>query len=381
MRIAVDLTFFTGTRGGMETYVRDLYRGLAELNPEADFSAITTSAAIEPVKAWFPGDVHRTTLGGMTSHGWAAAELLSAGRVARGLDVDLVHAPANIAPARCPRPMVLTLHDVNAFSVDATPSFAGTATRLLMRRSYLAADAVITVSEWSASEIRRLLPSVGKPLTVVPPVGRRPSSAPTPEMPKGLEAMPARPVVLAGGNRLPHKNWDGLLRALARIPSPDRPHLVITGGGGKDDPLRPVVRSLGLDEDVTLAGWTTPGELEWLYAKATLFVLPSTYEGFGLGVLEAMERGCPVLASDIPVLRDVGGTAARYVRASDPDSLAQGIRDLLHDTAGRAQMSTEGLTQAASFSWEESARSTWEVFESVLNGSGRSNPEDLQPSR
>jgi glycosyltransferase involved in cell wall biosynthesis len=367
MRIAVDLTFFTGTRGGMETYVRDLYRGLAELNPEADFSAITTSPAIGLVKEWFPGDVHGTRLGGMTSPGWAAAELLSAGRVARGLSVDLLHAPANIAPARCPLPTVLTLHDVNVFSVVAPPSVSGTATRVLMRLSFLAADAVITDSEWSATEIRHLLPSVDTPLTVIPPVGRRPSSAPEPQMPTAFDGPPVRPMLLTGGNRLPHKNWDGLLRALARIPVADRPLLVITGSGGKDDPLVPAVRSLGITGDVILAGWTTPGELEWLYENAALFVLPSRYEGFGLGVLEAMERGCPVLASDIAVLREVGGAAARYVNSSDPDVLAEGIRDLLHDTAGRARMSVAGLARAASFSWEASARSTWAVFESVLS--------------
>lgn len=67
MRIGVDLTFYTGTRGGMETYVRDLYTGLGVQHPSTELMAITTQAAREPVSAWFPGHVHVTRVGGTSS--------------------------------------------------------------------------------------------------------------------------------------------------------------------------------------------------------------------------------------------------------------------------------------------------------------------------
>ncbi len=359
MRVGVDLTFYTGSRGGMETYTRTLYQALAEQQPAAQFVAIATAAGHERVATWFPGAVRKTRLGGLSAPAWAAAELLAVGAVARQLGLDVLHCPANLAPMRSPVPMVLTLHDVNAFSV-APDSLLTRATRSLMARSYRAASAVITDSQWSADEIGRFLPSTRAPLTVIPPVGPPPVPS-AGECPAFLGADPTRPVVLAGGNRLPHKNWEGLLRALAVIPPGQRPLLVVTGGKGAD-PLASHVSALGLANDVILPGWTIAPDLDWLYQHAALFVLPSRYEGFGLGILEAMQRGCPVLASDIAVLREVGGAAAQYVDTTQPEAFGRAITDLIADPDKRAALVAAGAAQAATFSVADSARATWDVL-------------------
>jgi glycosyltransferase involved in cell wall biosynthesis len=367
MRIGVDLTFFTGTRGGMETYVRDLYCGMAQTHPEADLVAITTAVSKEAVAAWFPGSVHLTRFGDHSAPGWAIAVTLSVAPLAHALAVDLLHCPANLAPTRSRVPTVLTLHDVNAFAVASSASVTAAMTRLLVRRSFLAADAVITDSEWSAGEIRRLLPSTNAPLTVIPPVGPLPAPASTTSddgpRPDALGAADLnRPFLLAGGNRLPHKNWEGLLHALAHIPSNERPLLVVTGDGGTNDPLAGQRDTLGLQRDVVLTGWTSSADLQWLYRTAALYVLPSRYEGFGLGVLEAMARGCPVLASDIPVLQEVGGEAVAYVDSLDPRLMAGAITALIQDQHRRERMSRAGERRAAEFPASATVARTWDVF-------------------
>lgn len=371
MRLGVDLTFWSGTRGGTETYTRDLYTSLSAAHPDVDFVGIATSAPSSPLSAWFPGDIRTTRVGGDSSAGWALAEVLGVRKVADELQLDLLHCPANFAPVRATTaPLVLTLHDVNAFR--SKPSPATLVTRAMMRRSFRVADAVITDSEWSAQEIHDLLPSSTAPVSVIAPIGRfvsnRSSSVGTPSRPSFLSGIPAgRPLLLSGGNRLPHKNWAALLRAMTHLPSSERPLLVMTGHGGAHDPLIASTHEHGLEDDVVLTGFTSSDDLEWLYRHAALYVLPTRYEGFGLGVLEAMSRGCPVLASDLSVLREVGAEAVAYVDTTDPLAMAESIRLLVGDPARRDEMTTRGLARAAEFSPEQTAARTWEVFQDVLD--------------
>lgn len=287
----------------------------------------------------------------------------------RGLGVDVLHCPANLAASRSPVPIVLTLHDVNVFRANSPASVTNRVTRILLRRSARVAAAVITDSEWSADEIRLVLPSIRAPITVIPPVG--PAHAPgAPSVSPAFlgDAPCGRSMVLAGGNRLPHKNWDGLLRALQHIPPPQRPLLVLTGDGGSQDPLVPLIAELDLSTDVVLTGWTTQADLEWLYQNASLYVLPTRYEGFGLGVLEAMARGLPVLASDIPVLREVGGSAIQYVDSRDSRAMADRIVRVLRDPSLRTRMSDQGQRQALEFPWEQSVDRTWHVLRRAVGG-------------
>ncbi len=367
MRIGLDLTFYTGTRGGMETYVRHLYGSHSPLHETDEVIAITTADAHEAVEQWFPGVVHETRVGGTTSAGWAAAELLGVRPAVRRLGLDVLHCPANLAASVTGLPIVLTLHDVNAFGPGLAPGVAGAITRALIRHSAHRASAIVTVSRWSADEIRRYLPRVTAPVTVIPPLAPAAPGAFPLRRPAVLgTASVSRPLVLAGGNRLPHKNWDGLLRAMRRIPAAERPLLVVTGPSGDRDPLIPLVRDAALDQDVVITGYVAPEELEWLYRQAALYVLPSRYEGFGLGVIEAMSRGVPVLASDIPVLREVGGDAAWYVDTTDIAALADRMMEALHDPDGAADLRARGRERTALFDAETSTDRVRTVFSQTV---------------
>ena len=140
---------------------------------------------------------------------------------------------------------------------------------------------------------------------------------------------------------------------------------MITGSHG-DDPLRPTVARLGLSADVDLLGWVSAEELAALYDGASAYAFPTLFEGFGLPVLEAMARGCPVLGSDIPVLREVGGDDMAYFDPTDPESIATAVRALLADPEARSAMSAAGLKRAETFSWKRTADATAEVYRRLV---------------
>ena len=105
-----------------------------------------------------------------------------------------------------------------------------------------------------------------------------------------------------------------------------------------------------------------------LYADATAFVFPSLYEGFGFPPLEAMARGCPVLASDIPSLREIAGDGALLL-ALDEQVWAQAIRRVVSDPGLRDELRERGRRNVDRYSWQQTAREVCALLESV--GSAR----------
>ena len=136
-------------------------------------------------------------------------------------------------------------------------------------------------------------------------------------------------------------------------------------GSHDDDPLEPLVGALHLEDDVELAGWIAEDRLAALYRGASVYVFPSLFEGFGLPLLEAMARGCPVVASDIPVLREVGGDAVVYVDALNPSAMASAVSRVVGDASTREALASAGRAHAAAFTWARTAAATAEVFRTL----------------
>jgi len=119
-------------------------------------------------------------------------------------------------------------------------------------------------------------------------------------------------------------------------------------------------------DDVRGLGSVAPAELDGLYALAGCVAMPTRYEGFGLPVLEAMVRGAPVACSDLPVLREVAGTAALYFDPAAPAEIAAAIGRLLGDGALAARLRELGRARAAAFSWAAAAQATLESYRRAL---------------
>jgi glycosyltransferase involved in cell wall biosynthesis len=349
-RVLVDLLFYTGTKGGMESYVREVYSRLAADDPELEFVGYASSELATTGAPWFPGPVIDSGISGENRIAWARGELFAVARAARRHRADLVHCPANFGPLRSRVPVVLTIHDLLAFRhPEYVPGAYSRVLRTMIRAAARTARRVITVSRASRDDIVAFLRVPADRVVVTPLAGSTPAG--------GAALHRHETQLLAVGNRMPHKGFETLLEALARIEPAHRPTLVITGSHG-DDPLTPVVERLGLGATVDLRGWLGRDELDRLYAESTALVFPTRFEGFGLPPLEAMARGCPVIVADIPVMHEVAGDAAVYVDPTNPDAIARAIESVLDSPDERSRMSRAGLARAADFSWDATAAAT-----------------------
>jgi glycosyltransferase involved in cell wall biosynthesis len=180
--------------------------------------------------------------------------------------------------------------------------------------------------------------------------------------------VPQEPYVLLVGGIEPHKNAALALAAIAACPSGVR--LVLAGpwSARRLARLRRGAHDLGVDARVDWLGFVDAGRLAALRAGALAALVPSRKEGFGFPVLEAMAAGVPVLASDTPALREVGGDAARYLPADAPAAWAAAIAELADDPQRRERQRALGLAQVQGFSWERTARLTLEAHREARAG-------------
>lgn len=365
-RILVDLLGFTGSRGGTETYVRELLPRLAARMPGTSFAALTGRAGTAKVAEFFPGPVQTVPWVGSDPASWALGAVAATDLFARRARADLVWAPANFGPVFRGVPRVVTVHD--AIYDEVPGSLAQRAQRavtsLLMRRSAQTADRVLTVSHAAASSIRTHLGLDTDRIAVVHNGSAEPRPVDDPSAVLASLALPAdRPIVFSVGNRMPHKNFPALVEAVASLPAGSRPVTVIAGSR-LPDPLADQVVRLGLERDVVLPGWVSDAQLEALFQVADLYVCPSLVEGFGLPVVDALRRSVPVLANDVAVLREVGGDAARFADATDATAFGAAIMASLTAPAD-ATTRAAAAEWASRFTWDDAAEETAAVLSDV----------------
>jgi glycosyltransferase involved in cell wall biosynthesis len=361
-RVLVNLLQTTGTKGGIEVYVRELYRAVGALDSNFEFIGFASSELSRADSSWFPGTVIDSGISGENRLAWARGELFAVARAAREQRVDLLHGPAMFGPLSLAIPSVITVHDLLYFSnpgLMQTKLFTGPV-KWMERRGAAGATRLITISETSATAIRRFLRFPDSHIDVIPLAARSSAVASKKALPR------KRDQFLAMGQRSPYKNFETIVRAWSRMPESTRPRLVITGGG-TDDPLRPLVTELGLAPWVDLRDWVTTEELAELIATSTALIDSTLATGFSLPALEAMQAGLPVLLADTPIFREVGGEAADYFAAGNPEALSQAVAALSSDPARRDALTSLGRERAAQTSWSVVAERTLESFTRAIS--------------
>jgi glycosyltransferase involved in cell wall biosynthesis len=135
---------------------------------------------------------------------------------------------------------------------------------------------------------------------------------------------------------------------------------------GREGELRRLAAELGLGERLSILGRVPDDVLARLYRDATVLAMPSFGEGFGLPVLEAMAAGAPVVASDLPAIREVAGDGAVLVPPGDVAALATALAQAFTDEALRSRLRASALERARAFSWERAAEATVQAYRSAL---------------
>jgi glycosyltransferase involved in cell wall biosynthesis len=294
---------------------------------------------------------------------------------ARGF--DLLHSPAFIAPLKAPCPVVITMHDITYLLYPAY-----FARRWIQYMKSIApatvrsAAAIICVSENSKRDVVEAYKIPPAKVHVVPHgVDHQrfhPGAALDPAWARQTGIR--KGYILHVGELSHRKNIPGLLRAVAHLRSVGKwgsRQLVLAGAEAPGmlgaDEIHATIHQLELAAAVVLAGRVPDEHLPGLYAQASLLVMPSLYEGFGLPVLEAMAAGTPVLASNTSSLPEVAGTAAILVAPDDTMALAEALASVLERPQCAAELRAKGLARAKQFTWQRSAAETLEVYRGIVS--------------
>jgi glycosyltransferase involved in cell wall biosynthesis len=372
--VGLNLIFLVpGETGGMEVAARELIPALlAEASSEMRFTAfINREAAAAKDGPW--GELLPAVTVPVNARNrvqWVRGEQMLLPRLAAREGVDLVHSLASTAPLWGRFRRVVTVHDlIYARFPEAHAGLRDKGMRVLVPWAARRSDRVIVDSQSTRNDLIELLGLRSDRIDVVPlGLGAMQRHDPLPEADvRARFELGERRMVLSLSAKRPHKNLLALIGALARIPSEDRPVLVLPGYPTEHElQLRAHARLLGVDGDVRFPAWVSPAELEGLWALARTFVFPSLYEGFGLPVLEAMSRGVPVACSNASSLPEVAGDAALMFDPHDEAAIAAAIELLLSESAESQRLRARGLDRAREFTWERTARLTLDSYRRVL---------------
>ena len=293
--------------------------------------------------------------------------------------VDLLHAPAFVAPVFSPCPVVTTIHDITYLLYPSHFSRWWTAyLRLVMPPAVKSAAAIICGSENSKRDIVKAYGIRSDKVRVVPYGVDHERFHPG----ATLDRQWARTLgirdgyVLHVGTFSYRKNIPTLLHAIAHLRRKgkwgDR-QVVLAGSqslsikGGHE--VFETIRGLNLTGSVVLTGRMPDEHIPGLYAHASMVVVPSLYEGFGFPVLEAMAAGTPVVCSNTSSLPEVAGDAAIFFPPSDQYALAGAMESLIQNRSIVGQLRQKGLEQARQFTWRRAAEQTIGIYRDVAKPS------------
>jgi len=371
MRIAIDIRKLHDF--GIGTYVRNLVRCLARLDRKSDYILVCRPEDCEQVEKLGPN--FRPVID--RSANYSLAEQLTVPFDLARARVDLFHAPHYVLPAFTPCRSIVTIHDcIHLMFPQYLPSrLAHTYARIAFWLAVNRSARILTVSETSKRDILRFFKIPPDKIDVIyNAIDARFQRVPEESQ---IERVRERyqlhdRFLLYAGNVKPHKNLERLIDAFARLRQQgfDDIKLLISGSEiSRYAILRRAVHRYNLHKHVRFLGFLSTETLAILYRLADAFVFPSLYEGFGLPPLEAMASGTPVLTSNVSSLPEVVDGAALLIDPYKPESIADGMRQILSDDSLRQRLVRRGREQAASFSWEESAKRVLSIYHQVVEGS------------
>lgn len=352
-----------GGHSGIPRYAAALTHGLDQVAPEfPDLSLrlLTTARGAREANArHIPVELVR----GLFARANAGARRILAEQLhARRADADLLHFFDLTGPALAPhRPFVTTIHDAAVGRGFEPVRMAHK--RMLQPWAIRHATAGVAVSAFARDEAVRFFAAEAARIHVIHSGPGLITAAADGE----ATATGRTPFVLYVGNLAAHKNLPFLVRAFGRSGAGGK--LVLAGSRGERfAEVRRAVEDSPVRARIEILRDVSDPELDRLYRGASMLALPSLYEGFGFTALEAMARGCPVIASDIPALREISDDGAWLLPPDDETAWAEAMRRVENDRDLRDGLRHRGEVAVRRYSWQRTARGVCELFQQVAEG-------------
>jgi glycosyltransferase involved in cell wall biosynthesis len=381
MRVCIDVSAAVHRRAGLGRYAHELIAALVDQGAHdytAFFHQRSPAAQLLP-----PIDRLPRLTTSLNARPWrlrtALAYFTGTGMDAMFPGIDVFHATEHLLPRLRRVRSVFTLHDlIFQFDPDSHRPLNIAFLRTMMPRFLRAADAIIAVSECSKRDAVRIYNVPPDKIHVIYE-GVDPRFRPIDD-PAQLDAVRRKyalpdQFILHVGTIEPRKNLPLLFDALSTLMIDHCPLIIAGSKGWLYKPIYVRLSELGLHDRVQFTGFVPDEDLPALICAASVLVMPSKYEGFGLPVLEAMACGTPVIASSASSLPEVGGEAVLYAPPDNPSVWAEVLDHALSDQSLRASMREKGLRQAAKFRWDIAARQTAEIYSNAVHGDARLKAE------
>ncbi|WP_079891707.1 glycosyltransferase family 4 protein [Halorhabdus utahensis] len=288
-------------------------------------------------------------------------------------DVDILHLPSQFDAAALigydlPVPVIVTVHDLIPVVTNYGNMFLSHYTERVLR-GLESADSIVSISNHTKMDILDSTNISEETVhTIYPSIDKDKYTKAAP-----LDALAEfeieRPYLLYVGTQAPRKNLEVIFRALDRLP--DEFSVVLAGSPGNPIQkfrIKRQIKRYGVVEKVKLTGHVSIEMLSRLYQSAFAFTFPSKYEGFGRPPLEAMSVGTPVICANTTSIPEVVGDAAILCDPDDEHEWIEAVRSLFANKAEYDNLSEAGRRQAKSFSWEQTAQKTIELYDEIVEG-------------
>jgi glycosyltransferase involved in cell wall biosynthesis len=357
LRVAFDVTpTITGTTG-VARYVRELDAALERTNVTLVRYAL--GRGDRPV----PADTRRVRAPlRLIDQSWRITRRPRVEQLVPAIDAVHATTPMRLPPTRAA--MITTVYDLAALELPALHPDRDVRQLRDQVRSIRESECVVTAISEATS--RALVDRGVEPGRIVI------AACGVPRLPAPVAGvMSTRPYLLVVGQTSPRKDVGTVARALLATEM-NEVALVIAGptGSGETE-LHSTIETLGLQSRVMRMTRVSDAELAGLYDGALALCFSSIAEGFGLPVLEALAAGVPVVASDLPVLREVAGDAALYAPVGDVDSWAAALTSIVADSALRGLLIDKGERRARDRTWEACADATISAYQRAVGAGGR----------
>jgi glycosyltransferase involved in cell wall biosynthesis len=279
--------------------------------------------------------------------------------------LDLFYSPSHYSPLNSPAPTMPTIHDIGYLKYQDQFTKKDLYQLINWTESSLkSAKHIVAVSKFTKDELINTYQIPSDKISIIyNGVGSPPNISTDSSAKTLLKFKIRKPYFLAVGTLKPNKNYPFLIEAFSIFIKKHPDFLLVIAGkkGWLFEEIDTIIKKLDLSNQIIFTDYISEADKWILYKNALSLVIPSTYEGFGIPAIESQKVGTPVIASDIPSLREVLHDSALYINPEDIPSLVTAFEKIL-DKKFRQNLISQSSKQADKFTWDNSAKNLILLF-------------------